>query len=258
VNSKVANFSEKLATFGDEIMFLTILDFCLNMVLAIIGWGRVIGVENVPQEGSFIIVTNHMSKADAPMIFLTVPVATSRIFYFAADKWNEHWFFGPILRRANAVFIDREEVSRQALKESLDILENGGIFGLAPEGTRSKTATMAKGKDGAAYLAMKAKVPIVPIGLINTDVVGKRIKRLDRTEMTVVYGEPFMLPDLGRRVKGREMPAFTHYIMIHIANLVPERYHGYYANSPALAALRRGEDPLPFCYEAEGLEMPAK
>jgi 1-acyl-sn-glycerol-3-phosphate acyltransferase len=239
-------------------MFLTILDFCLNIVLTVIGWARVKGIENVPRDGSFIIVTNHMSLADAPMIFLTVPISTARIFYFAADKWDEHWFFGPILRRANAVFINRGAVDRDALKEAIEILDNGGVFGLAPEGTRSKTNKMAKGKEGAAYLAVKANVPIVPVGLINTDMVGQRIKRLDRTEMTVVYGKPFLLPDLGRRVRMKEMPAFTHYIMIHIAILLPERYHGDYAGSPALAALQRGEDPLPYCYEAEGLEMPRR
>ena len=63
----------------------------------------------------------------------------------------------------------------------------------------------------------------------------------------VHIGEAFQLPDLGRRVRAKDLPALTHFIMIHIAAQLPPRYHGVYSESAALAALQRGEDPWPYC-----------
>ena len=219
------------------------------MILFFIGKVTVEGIENVPLEGSFIIVTNHISKADAPLIFLTLPVDANRVRYFAAEKWEAHWFFGPILHRANAVFVNRGQVDRKAIKTSIEAIEAGQIFGLAPEGTRSKTGALMPAKSGAAYLASRTDIPIVPIGLINTDIVGDNVAHLRRTNMIVRYGKPFRLPALGRRPKSKDMDAYTTLIMVHIAELLPERYHGHYANHPALLALQRGEDPFPYCQE---------
>ena len=67
----------------------------------------------------------------------------------------------------------------------------------------------------------------------------------------VRFGQPFELPDLGRRPKGLELAAFTHYIMIHIAALLPQKYWGYYRDSLALQALLESRDPWPYCVEAE-------
>jgi 1-acyl-sn-glycerol-3-phosphate acyltransferase len=173
--------------------------------------------------------------------------------YFAAEKWEHHPFYGPIMKRANAVFIKRGEVDRRALKLALDMLERGEVFGIAPEGTRSRSGGLNKAKDGAAYLASRANVPIVPCAVIDADLLGRNARRLRRTKLKVVFGEPFCLPDLGRRTRMADMAAYSHLIMVKLADLLPERYHGYYADSPALAALKRGEDPFPHCLQAEGV-----
>jgi 1-acyl-sn-glycerol-3-phosphate acyltransferase len=75
--------------------------------------------------------------------------------------------------------------------------------------------------------------------------------------MQVHIGKPFQLPDLGHRPKPRELEAFTELIMVHIARLLPERYHGYYAESLALAALRAGQDPWVPISRAAGLKESA-
>src|SRR5690606_8871844 len=101
----------------------------------------------------------------------------------------------------------------------------------------------------------RADVPLVPMAVTNTDKLGRNLKRLRRTKMDVHIGEPFRIPDLGHRAKGRELEAATHLIMVQIANLLPEAYHGYYAGSPALTALQKGEDPWPACLEAAGVSV---
>jgi 1-acyl-sn-glycerol-3-phosphate acyltransferase len=76
---------------------------------------------------------------------------------------------------------------------------------------------------------------------------------LRRTQVEARIGKPFYLPVTSTRAKGDELAACTHLIMVHIASLLPQRYWGYYSESPALKALQEGEDPWPYCALAEGV-----
>ena len=109
---------------------------------------------------------------------------------------------------------------------------------------------MQEAKTGAAYLASRGQVPILPVGIVNTDVLFANVRRLKRTTVQVRIGEPYYLPDLGRRARSADLDAYTHLIMVHIAALLPERYYGIYRDSPALKALLAGEDPWPYCQNA--------
>lgn len=234
-------------------IFDSILRVILRAVLFFIGRSEVQGRENIPAKGPYIIVVNHMSKADPPLLFLALPPLKLR--FFAGEKWEKHPLFDPVMKAMGVIYINRGEVDRKALREALEALRNGSIFGLAPEGTRSRRGQLLPGKDGAAYLATRAAVPLLPVAVTNTDKLGSNLKRLRRTRMDVNIGEPFRIPDLGHRAKGRELEAATHLIMVQIAALLPEKYHGYYADSPALAALQQGEDPWPACLEAAGVPV---
>ena len=72
-----------------------------------------------------------------------------------------------MMKQAGAIYIRRGEVDRAALREALEALEQGQVFGLSPEGTRSKVGALIKAKDGAAYLASRSGVPVVPFGIAN-------------------------------------------------------------------------------------------
>jgi 1-acyl-sn-glycerol-3-phosphate acyltransferase len=207
---------------------------------------QVNGWEHIP-ERPYIVVLNHTSTVDTPVLLLTFPIQKWR--FFAVEKWKYHPVFGPIMAWLGAIYIARGEADRQAIRLALDSIAEGTVFGLAPEGTRSRSGTMMAAKDGAAFLASRTDVPILPVGLANCDHIFTNFKQFKSTQVQVNIGEPFALPDIGRRVRSRDLPAYTHYIMIHIAAQLPERYHGVYADSPALAALERGEDPWPICLE---------
>jgi 1-acyl-sn-glycerol-3-phosphate acyltransferase len=201
------------------------------------------GRENLPAEGPYMICANHMSFWDTQAILLGMPIVPWKLF--AKGEWRNHPIAGPVLGKSGAIFVNRGEVDRQALKEALAAIDRGHVFGIAPEGTRSKTRQLMEAKDGASYLASRAKIPIVPVAVTNTDEWKKNIRRLRWTQLHITIGEPFHLPDLGRRVKSRDLPLYTHLIMVKIAALLPTRYRGFYTTSPALAALERGEDPWP-------------
>ncbi|MGB3713978.1 MAG: lysophospholipid acyltransferase family protein [Candidatus Promineifilaceae bacterium] len=214
-----------------------------------VGSFEVYGRENIPESGPYIVVINHMSKVDPPLVLITLPPL--RLRFFAGESWRKHLIFGTLMRGGGAVYIRRGEADRKALREAFHALEDGSVFALAPEGTRSKVGALIKARDGAAYLASRSNVTLVPLGIVNTDQVGKNLLSLRRTRMIVNVGPTFSLPDIGRRPKGTDLSAYTHLIMVHIAAQLPERHWGYYADSPALKALFAGEDPWPHCLAAE-------
>lgn len=208
--------------------------------------------ENAPQNGPYLVVMNHLGLLDSPATFLAVTTNDWRVF--AADKWRNNFFTRILLGWTGAIWVKRGEVDRVALKAALEALqEENAVFGIAPEGTRSKTKTMARGRDGAAYLATKAKVPILPLGVVGTENYRENFRNFRWSTMDIYIGQPFELPHLDRRIRSRDLPAYTHYIMIHICQQLPQQYHGHYADSPALTALQNGEDPWPLCLEVESL-----
>lgn len=223
------------------------MTLCRLLLLAHI---EVHGRERLPATGPYLVVLNHTSTVDTPVLLLSFPLQKWR--FFAVEKWKRHPIFGPLMAWLGAIYIARDEVDRQQMRQALAAIGAGTVFGLAPEGTRSRVGQLMPAKDGAAFLASRTEVPIVPVGLENTDILFANFKRLQRTAVHVHIGKPFHLPLQGRQARSRNLPALTHYIMVHIAGQLPPRYHGVYAHSPALAAYQRGEDPWPYCEAVTG------
>lgn len=227
---------------------LRITRFFITIIQIILARLIVIGRENIPAEGPYILTVNHLSTADTGIVLVGFPIQKWR--FFAGEKWAKHPLWGPLMSWNGVIFINRGEVDRGALREALAALEDGATFALAPEGTRSKVGAIQPGKDGAAYLATQAQVPILPVGISNTDVLFANVRRLRRTTITMRIGKPYRLPDLDRRVRSRDLADYTCLIMTHIAALVEPRHRGVYNGTPALTALLAGEDPWPYCVGA--------
>lgn len=187
---------------------------------------ELIGAENVPEEGPFLLVTNHLSALDLPVLSFVFP---HPIRAFAASKHKTNRLFAPILEAADAIWVRRGEVDRQALREALDVLERGQVLGVAPEGTRAgEHHALQEGKAGAAYIATRADVPIVPVGLAGTEKIKHNVLRLRRTPVRVAVGEPFRLPETGH-IRSDKLHVYTDLIMHRIAGLLPVEYRGFYA-----------------------------
>jgi 1-acyl-sn-glycerol-3-phosphate acyltransferase len=203
------------------------------------------GYENIPQEGPAIVVMNHLGRLDA---MLAVGLSErDDIILMIADKYKGHPLWGRVGNSLDAIWLDREEADFQALREVLRRLKNGGIMGIAPEGTRSKTETMAQGKPGAAYLAARSGVPVIPIGVYGTEdrLVKERLRKLERQDIHIAIGEPFTLPPMPNgAARDPYLAESTEEIMCRIAALLPPSYRGVYADHPRLAALLAGDDTL--------------
>ena len=197
-----------------------------NVLLHLLVRREYVGLENFPDEPPYILVTNHLSVFDTPLLLTACP-HTIRAFATAKHKRNP--VYGPLITMMGSIWVRRGEVDRKALREALDLLKGGGILGMAPEGTRARGSyALQKGKTGPAYLATRADVPLLPVGLTGTEQIKHNLPRLRRTPVRVVVGKPFRLPESGR-VRGQKLHEYTDLIMQHIAELLPEEYRGVYA-----------------------------
>jgi 1-acyl-sn-glycerol-3-phosphate acyltransferase len=194
---------------------------------------KVVGQENIPAEGGFIMVFNHLSIFDPPVLFINAP---RQIVPFIADKWRHTPGISHLVNSVGVIWISRGEADMDAIKASLGVLKSGGALGLAPEGTRSHTGQLQKAKTGAAYFADRAGVPILPVALTGTENVWRNLKRLRRTPVSCIVGQPFRLPSDGR-AKGDKLTELTDEIMCRIAALLPPQYRGAYAEHPRLKEL---------------------
>jgi len=146
---------------------------------------KVTGQQNIPQDGPFIIVANHSSLLDP--VILGVSVRPKVIFVAAAYLFEIRWL-GYLLRKANSIPVQREN-DIKAIKQSLKILQRGGVLGIFPEGGVDRQKDDLPIKAGAAYLATKVGVPIVPIKIKGADKVlprgAKFIRSLNKIEVQI-------------------------------------------------------------------------
>jgi len=213
-------------------MFLRTLRFVFRIVLKIIARVDITGYGNIPESGGAIVVTNHIGRLDA---LLGVILADRDDFILMiAEKYKKSAFWRWAARKVDAVWLDRYEADFKTLRVVLKRLKKGEILGMAPEGTRSETEVLAEGKPGAAYLAVKANVPVITVGLVGTEdrIVKYRLSHLRRLDITIKIGEPFYLPPMDRKNRELFLQQSTEEIMCRIAALIPPEYRGFYAGAP--------------------------
>lgn len=207
-----------------------------DLIFALVSRVRLVGKENIPMQGAVLVVTNHLSYADPPLIYITL--RRPDMVVLAADTYKKNPFYKWLVNSVGGVWINRGAGDRAALKVSLEVLKQGKLIGLAPEGTRSKyTHALQVGKTGAAFLASKAGVPILPVGISHTEKAWEEIKHLRRPTLSIAYGPVFTLPPTERDTK-ETLEKNTHEIMCRIAALIPDEYHGVYKGEARIKEIR--------------------
>ncbi|MDD3853408.1 MAG: lysophospholipid acyltransferase family protein [Syntrophomonadaceae bacterium] len=123
------------------------------------------GLDNIPNEGAVIIAANHVSAWDPIVIGVTVQ---RPINYMGKAELFRNPPFAFIMSNLNAFPVKRGSADRAALRNSLELLNEGKVLGIFPEGTRN-TDGLAKVQNGTAMIALKSGAPIVPVACIGTD-----------------------------------------------------------------------------------------
>jgi 1-acyl-sn-glycerol-3-phosphate acyltransferase len=201
----------------------SIVRFAMNVIADV----EIVGMEKLPQ-GNVILASNHLGRLDTAVVLYVLD--REDIIMVIAEKYKNHPLFGAIGRAVNGIWLNRFEADFAALREILARMRKGGVFVIAPEGTRSKTRAMQQGKPGVAFLASKSGYPVVPIALTGTEdeSVIANLKKFRRTKIKAVAGEAFYIEIPGGKGREEAMRQATDEIMCRIAVMLPESYRGAY------------------------------
>ena len=180
---------------------------------------RVAGCHFVPRSGGVILASNHASLADP--VFIGV-AACRELSYVTKQEAFHVPILGWLIRKLNALPIDRSRGDRGALRSIEGCLKAGGAMFLSPEGTRNKTSTLRPPKDGVGMLAYRARVPVVPIFVSGTVNIWASLIGLNR--VTVRFGKPIYVTPSELPVRRRSAyHAISSEVMLSIGNLRPRR-----------------------------------
>jgi 1-acyl-sn-glycerol-3-phosphate acyltransferase len=198
------------------------------------------GLEHVPSSGPAIVCPNHISFIDSLFVPATLP---RRITYVGKAEYLDSWKTKHLLPALGMIPIDRAggNSAQAALDAASKVLQWGELFGIYPEGTRSRDGRLYKGHTGAARLALRNRCPIIPAGLIGTDQIQPADTAVPKPfrRAIVRYGRPIDVSRYADREDDRMLlRQITDEVMYEIRELTGQEYVDSYATK------KRDEEPV--------------
>ena len=178
---------------------------------------KVIGLENIPKDGAFILTANHVSNWDPPFLGTFMG---REVCYMGKEELFKNPIMAAICRGLHVFPVKRGAADKTAIKTAVKILKDGKCLGIFPEGTRSKTGKLGKAEPGVSLIAAMTKAPIIPAAIINTEKIFSKEKFFPR--LAVVYGTP--LKFTGSTKDKEALAEFAQSIMKEIAKLKANAY----------------------------------
>lgn len=193
------------------------------------------GFERLPVSGPAILCSNHVSFLDSAFLMLHVP---RNISFVGKAEYMDSWKTRFLFPAMGMIPIDRSggDKSQAALDTAEAVLRRGELFGIFPEGTRSRDGVLHKGRTGAARLALKVDCPLYPVGVIGTREIQPPDARLPklRGECTIRIGRPIKVDRYRRRPDDHlVLREITDELMYEIRELTGQQYRNVYAGKTA-------------------------
>jgi len=186
------------------------------------------GIESVPNKGPLIVVSNHTGQLEVAVFFGLL--AKRPITGWAKMEAWDNAFINWLFNLWGLIPLRRGEADTSALRKAVKALEEGYIFGIAPEGTRNITGRLKRAHPGAVILALHSGAPILPIVHWGGEKFLRNLVRFKRTDFYVRVGKPFKLKIDKVKITREIRQQITDEIMLHIAELLPSQYRGEYEN----------------------------
>lgn len=178
------------------------------------------GRYNLPKKGPYIIAANHLSWTDIPLIPAYVP---GKVVYMAKEE-SFHDRTGWLVRFLGAFPVKRGEGDRQAIRAADEQLKRKKVFIIFPEGTRSKTRSLATAHAGLGMIALRSGAPVIPVAIWGSENALKKFG----ADVTISYGKPMVLKPKGAKITREDIQSATDEVMQQIAAMMPARYRGVY------------------------------
>lgn len=180
------------------------------------------GRENLPARGPYLLVCNHLSHLDPPLLAYA---CRHYLFFMVKEELLRVPVIGPYLASIGCFPVKRGHADRAALRHALDILAAGECLAMFPEGHRSDDGRLQEVGAGASLIAMRAGVPIVPASITGTEkMLQPGETRLHRGKLHVRFGAPFRLDDLAEQGGRDAFAAGARRIHDALAALLPPEY----------------------------------
>jgi 1-acyl-sn-glycerol-3-phosphate acyltransferase len=206
--------------FGKRIFYRVGRAITLTPMKAIF-WVRVRGRRKVPRSGPFVVAPSHRSLLD---IFFTGYITRRRIRFMAKQELFGNRFLAWLFTALGGFPVERGTADRAALRAAQRVLEDGEPLAVFPEGTRRRGRDVVDLFDGAAYLASRVGVPIVPVGIGGSEQILASGRSLPRPhKVAVVVGDPVQPPSHGnRRVPRQELTKVTEKVRVELQSCFDE------------------------------------
>ena len=187
-------------------------------------------LKKVPMQGPLIVISNHTGQIEVPVFFALLQ--PRKFTGWAKIETWDNWFLNWVFTLWDIIPIRRGEADTSALRKAEEALQNGMIFGIAPEGTRNKTGRLLRAYPGAVLLAVRSGVPILPVAHWGGEIYLKNLKRLKRTDFHLRVGEVFRWKVEGVKMRGETRQQIADEMMYRVAELLPQEYRGAYEKAP--------------------------
>lgn len=176
--------------------------FLCRLVYAFFGRWRVDGRENMPKAGGVILAPNHVSFADPPLVGCGI---RRQVHFMAKKELFEIPVLGFLIKSVGAFPVKRGTADRTAIRKSIELVQNGGVICMFPEGKRSPDGELQEAESGIGMVALKSRGAVVPVALIGTDkMLPLHSIFFHFARVRVIYGKPMTFDDLYKTGVGRE------------------------------------------------------
>jgi 1-acyl-sn-glycerol-3-phosphate acyltransferase len=211
----------------------SLLKAVFRMILRFLFRIRIVGEENIPKGSGYIIAANHISIFEPPLIVAFWPEQTEVVA--GIEVWDRPGQ-NVLVQGYGAIPVRRGEFDRQVIESMLAALRSDRPMMIFPEGGRSHQLGMLRAMPGVAYMVDKAQSPVLPVAVLGTrDDLLKDFFRKKRDQIEIRIGKPFRLPPITAKGEAHRAArqANADEVMLRIAALLPEKYHGVYAGQVA-------------------------
>ena len=212
----------------------------MNVIRWIVTYGCKFGLEvmcridarelkKIPPAGPLIAFMNHTGMVEAPILFTQLQPREKVTSLAKVEIWD-NWFLNWVFTLWGIIPIRRGQADMNAMRKSFDVLNDGFILGISPEGTRSRDGKLLRANGGIAMLALHSGAPLLPVAHWGGENFGWNVKHFKRTNFNTRVGTIFSLDSHGQIVTKIIRQQMADEMMYQLAKLLPEEYRGEYSD----------------------------